>query len=154
MNHHLMIVKPRYVEPILAGRKTIECRLSRTLKPPFRCVEPGDTLWLKVSGGPIVATLRARRVSFVHPGTPDAVDAIAEQYSHSILAAPLFFTRHRSARYGTLIHLSHVRRIRPFRIEKRDRQAWLRLPGPPRDPGSQCGFNITASQSQDLRVAL
>ena len=135
VKHHLMIVKPRYIEPIITGRKTIECRLSRTLKPPFGCVERGDTLWLKASGGPIVATIRARRVSYVHPVTPDALDAILDQYGPSILAAPLFFENNRSARYGTIIHLSHVRHVQPIRIAKQDRRAWLRLLEPPRDVG-------------------
>lgn len=135
MNHHLMIVKPQYIAPIITGRKTIECRLSRTPKPPFGCVDPGDTLWLKASGGLIVAMLRARRVTYINPVTPDALDAISDRYGSSILAAPLFFTDHRSARYGTIIHLGHVRQLRPFRIRKRDRHAWVRLREPPIDLG-------------------
>ena len=135
MNHHLMIVKPQYIEPIITGRKTIECRLSRTPKPPFGCVDSGDTLWLKASGGPIVAMLRARRVFYLNPVTRDALDAILDRYGSSILAAPLFFTSHRSARYGTIIHLGHVQQLRPFRIRKRDRDAWVRLREPPVDLG-------------------
>lgn len=130
-----MIVKPHYIEPIITGRKTVECRLSRTLKAPFACVDPGDTLWLKASGGPVFATVRARRVSYISPVTPDALDAISDQYGSLILAAPLFFADYRSARYGTIIHLGHVRRLKPFHIQKRDRHAWVRLREPPADLG-------------------
>lgn len=136
MNHHLMIVKPRYIDPILSGRKTIECRLTRTPKPPFACVDPGDVLWLKASGGLVVATLRARRVSFFNPVTPDTLKAISDRYGPSILAAPLFFAGHRAARYGTIIHLGHARRIEPFRIQKRNRRGWVRLCEPPTDFGA------------------
>ena len=44
MNHHLVIFKKAYLDLILQGKKTVECRLSQYKRPPFNAVASGDTL--------------------------------------------------------------------------------------------------------------
>ena len=53
MNHHLAILYPVWIELILDGSKTIESRFSKVRCAPFGKVSTGDTVYLKVSGGPV-----------------------------------------------------------------------------------------------------
>ncbi|MEE9297285.1 MAG: ASCH domain-containing protein [Phycisphaerae bacterium] len=131
MTHHLVILQPRYINAILSGGKSIECRLSRHRIEPFGAVHRGDTLWLKHSGGLIVARARVRSVAFFTPATGDLAGHIASRYGDLIKATPQFFRRHRNARYATIIHIGRVDRLQPFGVLKSDRRAWVVLSGPP-----------------------
>ena len=59
---HLAILKRAYLNLILAGEKTIECRLTRMAKPPFGVVKKGQRIYLKESSGPVRAVARAGKV--------------------------------------------------------------------------------------------
>lgn len=130
MRHHLAILKKAYLAKILNGSKTAECRLSRTRRAPYKAVDVGDRLWLKVSGGAVVATAVVRAVRFFHPLGPASLTQLRKRYAKCVRADRGFFSRHERARYGTLIHLGHVQAIEPFTIAKSDRRAWVVLPGP------------------------
>ncbi len=130
MTHHLVILEKVYLQHILRGRKSAECRLSRTRRPPFGLVKRGDTLWLKQSGGQVVATARVRRVSFVHPLRAADLARLLKLWGDSLRANQSFFKKHEHARYATLIELGRVRTIEPFDILKSDRHAWVVLAAP------------------------
>lgn len=130
MAHHLVILKSTYLQRILQGRKTTECRLSRTRRPPFGLVDVGDTLWLKRSGGPVVAKAEVRQVEFIHPLGPKRLTELRSRYHHAICADPDFFNdRAEQARFATLIQLAKVREIEPISLAKSDRNAWVLLSG-------------------------
>jgi hypothetical protein len=131
VTHHLVILKPQYLHLVLEGTKTLECRLSQTRRLPFGAVRSGDTLWLKRSAGPIVAKARARRIESIELGDAITLKMIASRYRDDLRIGPAFFRDRRGARYLTLIRFDRVRRIPALRIEKRDRHAWVILPGPP-----------------------
>ena len=131
MSHHLVILKKLYLDRILSGRKTVECRVSRIKRAPFAAVSAGDTLWLKQSGGPVVATASVRRVEFVHPLAESKVIVLRDRYSESLQADQAFFDNHLKAKYATFIQLGRVRRVEPFHIRKSSRHAWLVLQAPP-----------------------
>lgn len=131
MNHHLVIIKKVYLDSVLQGQKTTECRLSRTRRPPFGAVRVGDTLWLKQSGGQILATAKVGRVEFLHPLTPTRLAALQAGYADSLRVGKGFFDSYRRARFATLIWLSRIRRVEPLPYEKRSRCAWVVLAGPP-----------------------
>jgi len=65
--------------------------------------------------------------------TPTMVDLIRQEWNREI-RAPEAFWRARArgrATSATLIWLGNVCPLRPFRIEKRNRRAWMVLAGPP-----------------------
>lgn len=132
MQHHLVILRGRYIEGILAGTKTIECRLSRTRQAPFASVQAGDRLWFKVVSGPILLTASVGRSRFIHPVTPRILRSIRRDYGRRIQAGSDFFGRHSQAQYASLIDIANVERIAPLEIVKRDRRGWVVLNGPPR----------------------
>ncbi|MCH7596250.1 MAG: ASCH domain-containing protein [Planctomycetes bacterium] len=131
MAHHLVILHKPYLDAILKGTKTTECRLSQTRRVPFGSVRKGDILWFKQSGGPIRARARAGNVTFLHPLGGPEMAALQKRYHRSLRAEPAFFERHKNARFATLIRLKQVRPIEPIRFRKSNRLGWVVLPESP-----------------------
>ena len=132
MAHHLVILKKVYLDRILSGSKTVECRLSCTRRPPYGCVHVGDKLWLKQSGRRIRATARVRGIRYFHPLDPVVLAMLQERYGPVIQADRAFFNLKKGAQFATVIRLGSVRRIAPIPHSKPDRRAWIVLTGPPR----------------------
>lgn len=131
MRHHLAILLPRYLDLILSGRKTIECRLGQRFLPPHGAVRQRDIIWLKLSNGPICGVAQAGRVASYEGLDVAGLRELRREHGAGICADADFWRSYRRARYGTLIWLKDVRPLPPFRIDKSDRRAWVVLPGPP-----------------------
>jgi hypothetical protein len=120
---------------MLAGRKSIECRLSSVCKAPFKAVSPGDMLWLKPPSQPIRAVARAGACRFIRLTDSNDVLQIAAQHGRQISAPAAFFESARAwAKFASLIWIESVVSLAPLSIIKRDQRAWVVLDGPPR-PG-------------------
>ena len=130
MAHHLVILKKVYLDRILDGSKTVECRLSCALLPPFGSVRRGDTLWLKQSGHWIRGTARVRSVHYFHPLDRVILATLKERYGRAIGADRAFFQWKKQRRFATVIRLGEVRGTAPIVYPKSDRRAWVVLPGP------------------------
>lgn len=127
---HLAILKRPYLRLIVEGVKTVECRLTRTPKAPFRCIEKGDKIYLKQSSGPILAVARAQKVVCRQIDGPKEIEAIRKEYGEEIVAQDEFWESCRECRYCTLIFLKNVQALtEPFRIDKRDMRGWVVLDG-------------------------
>jgi len=124
---HLAIVAGNYLEKILAGEKTIESRFSLTRCAPFRCVSPEDIVWFKKPGTSILAEAEVQQVKFYEGLSPDDVYAIEGRYHEELRLDPSFLQAKARSKYCTLIFLTGVRPVRPFRIEKKDRRGWVVL---------------------------
>ena len=130
MPDHLAVLRPEYLELVLRGNKTIECRLTRTAKVPFGVVRQGERIHLKASSGPVLGTARAGRVIFKEIRDGADLAQIRRRYGKRICAADDFWQSADRARYCSLIFLEDVRAIRKsFRIRKRDMRAWVVLDG-------------------------
>ena len=127
MEHHLVILKKRYLALILSGRKTIELRLTKARRPACGGVAPGDRLLLKASGGPVCAKATAANVQYCQGLTPDRVAGIRQRYNDQIGGDDDIWERLMDRRSGVLVWLRDVRRIDPIRIDKKDWRAWVRL---------------------------
>lgn len=128
--HHVVVVAPPYVDPILTGRKTIDCRFSVTRKPPFGAVCRGDKLWFKIASGPVIAVTRVQRVLYFHSVTSDKLEQMFSDYGRGIHARSKFYREHRRAQYATLVLFGPVRRIIPRSIPKLDQRGWVTLENP------------------------
>ncbi len=131
MRHHLAVLSPDYLELILQGRKTVECRLLKLPRPPYRCVARGDVLWLKQSSGPICAVAAAGRVRDFDHLDPERITKLRSRWNEGICAAEEFWRSRLSCRYGTLLWLEQVRACTRVYVPKADRRAWVLLSGPP-----------------------
>ena len=141
MSDHLAILKRSYLELILAGEKTIECRLRRTAKPPFGVLEKGQRIYLKESSGPVRGVARAGKIIFRRINGSEELAMIRQEYGERIMAKDAFWQSNCGAGYCTLIFLEGVRALRePFRVSKNDMRGWVVLDGtegfdfPSKDP--------------------
>ena len=130
MADHLAILKPAYLRLIVDKVKTIECRLTRTPKPPFKSIAKGDRIYLKESSGAVLAVARAAKVLYRQINGPKDLATIRREYGKVIMAQEDFWKERSSCRYCTLIFLEQVQPLaEPFRIDKRDMRGWVVLDG-------------------------
>ena len=129
--HHLVVLRPGYLRLICAGRKRMECRVSRWRIVPYGCVHPGDVLWLKRCSGPISAVTVARRVLQFEGGISRIAQWLQTRHANDLQAEPDFWRHCRTARFGVVLWLGPVLACQPFNYPKRDRRGWMVLPRPP-----------------------
>jgi len=108
---HVAILLPRYIRLILDGRKTVESRLTRSAKVPFRRIEPGEHIYFKASGGPYMATALADKVRFIDNLTPDKVAQLKTRYNDRVRGDDAYWHSKRDSRYATFILLKKVQPI-------------------------------------------
>ena len=53
MQHHLAILAPGWIDPILDGAKTIKSRFTKVRCAPYGKVHAGDLIYMKERGGPV-----------------------------------------------------------------------------------------------------
>jgi hypothetical protein len=105
---HVAILKPDYIRAILAGRKTIESRLTKTMQPPHGKVQTGERLFLKASGGPFMATAIAGQVMLFTDLSPAGVAKLRRRYGKAIGGAEAYWNMKKDSRFATLIELNEV----------------------------------------------
>ncbi|MGB1124167.1 MAG: ASCH domain-containing protein [Phycisphaeraceae bacterium] len=108
---HVAILKPGYIQAVLAGRKTIESRLTRTKQPPYGKVMPGERLYLKASGGPFMATAIAGKVRSFADMSPEDVLKLRKRYGKAIDGDDAYWDMKRDSKYATLIELKNTEQI-------------------------------------------
>jgi len=126
-NYHLVILKKPYLDAILSGRKQIESRFTKTRRPAFGRVFPGDKLFLKESGGPVCAMATVAAVKNFENLTPRRISEIKQQYHRHIGGSDELWQSKMDSRFGFLVWLKDVRAIEPVRISKKDWRAWVVL---------------------------
>ena len=130
MPAHLAVLHPTYLRLILEGDKSIECRLTRTPKPPFKAVAKGQKIYLKESSGSVLAVARAKKVICSQINKPQDLARIRREYGEEIMAQENFWQSRADCRYCTLIFLEGVKPLsEPFRISKKDMRGWVVLDG-------------------------
>jgi len=126
-NYHLAILKKPYLDAILAGRKTIESRFSRTKRYAFGRVLPGDKIFLKESSGPVCAVATVAAVENFADLTPDKIATLKQRYNLYIVGSDEYWHSKTDCRFGFLVWLKDVEQIEPVRIYKRDWRGWVAL---------------------------
>jgi ASC-1-like (ASCH) protein len=126
-NYHLVILKKPYLDAILAGRKTIESRFSKTKHRAFQQVLPGDRLFLKLSSGPVCAIATVAAVKYFENLTREKILQLKKQYNHAIKGSDQIWESKSDCRFGFLVWLKHVKPTEPVRINKKDWRAWVVL---------------------------
>ena len=126
-NCHLVILKKPYLDAILSGRKKIESRFTKTKLPAFGRVAAGDTLFLKVSSGPVCAVATVAAVKYFDNPTAQQFLQIRQQYNEDILGSDEYWCSKIGCRFGLLVWLKDVRPIEHIWISKKDWRAWVVL---------------------------
>lgn len=110
MIHIAVLLKP-YLDLILSGQKTVECRLTRHARAPYQAVETGERIYLKQSAGPYRAMAFADHVLFEGDLTPQRISQIQRDYNNAICGDPEYWQHKQNSRYMTLIWLRDVQPI-------------------------------------------
>jgi len=126
-NHHLVILKKPYLEAIVERQKRVESRFTKTRRPHFGQIYPGDEIFLKLSSGPVCATATAAAVKYFENLTPKQILQLKQQYNHLICGSDNYWQSKASCKFGFLVWLESVRAIKPICISKRDWRAWVVL---------------------------
>jgi len=108
---HIAVVHRRYLQALLSGAKTIESRLSRTRRPPYGCVSPGDQIYFKTPGGPVAAVADVADVQCHSDLTPTRIGALKRDLNGQVLADDAYWESKTDARYATFLWLGRVRPI-------------------------------------------
>lgn len=124
---HLAVLKKEYIEEILVGTKKIESRFMRIKRLPFGRVSDGDKLFFKISSGPVCAKGEIRKVEYIENLTPKKIKNIRNKYGKCIGGSEDYWRGNGEAKFGVLIWLGNVQRMKIKYIDKSDRQAWVIL---------------------------
>lgn len=123
---HLAILAKKYLDLILEKSKTIESRFSIHKRIPYNRIKSGDIILLKETSGLIQGIGYVTSVDFVQLSNNLTFDIIKEKYGEGLqIQDETYWERYSRSRYGTLIHLDHVRQINPMPFSKNDRNAWV-----------------------------
>ncbi len=127
MNEHLVILRPRYLNLIITGKKDVECRASRFKRVPYLRVRRGDRLWFKKTSGCVTCTSRVVWVKELHITKRQQLEELRTLWQDRIQAADSFWRTASAKHYWTLLGLGRIRRCKPFSVQKRDRRGWVVL---------------------------
>ncbi len=105
---HIAVLLRPYLDLILSGEKTVECRLTKQARDPFENVEPGERIYFKESAGDFEATAIVEHVLYEQGLTPRRVNEIKRDYNHVICGESRFWQWKRDSRYCTLVWLKDV----------------------------------------------
>lgn len=131
---HIAILHPYFLERILAGGKTMESRWLANRSAPWGKVRAGDMIYLKPSGGPVVAKALAGAVQEFSDLTPERVRALIREHKEALGVAhdwERLLARVERKRYCVLVTLTGITEVTPFPISKRgfgNQAAWLTVP--------------------------
>lgn len=122
---HLAIMDKNTIEKILNGTKTIETRFSKNRITPYNKVKKDELVYLKESGGDILAVFKIGKVLFFKDLTGDKILEIKNKYNKFINAPDSYFDYKKDCKYGTLIFITNSKPITPITIFKKNRLAFL-----------------------------
>lgn len=95
-------------------------------RTPFEKVRKGDVIILKESGGLVTGVFVAGDVNYFRIANKKTLEVIKTNYAEGICsnADANFWKSRAKSKYVTLIEVKKVKKILPFKSEKKDRSGW------------------------------
>ena len=123
---HLAILRPPYLERIVAGTKTIESRFNTKRTAPFGTVAVGDLVLLKGSGKPVTNFFFASAVRSINLAD-EPLEEVRRQYGEGIQAEneEEFWRDRASSLYATLVEVGERGSVPPLAVVKKDQRGWV-----------------------------
>ena len=122
---HIVILKKKYLDLILEGKKTIESRWSMNKRVPYNKIKIGDTLYLKETGKDVTFKVNVKDVKF-YELNEDVVDEILDKYGDDICINKENKESY-NKKYCTLIWIDNIKEIEPFKVKKSYGSGWIVL---------------------------
>lgn len=102
---HVAVVMREYAELILAGKKTVEARLTVQARPPWGVVTPGERVYFKIRSGPVAVTAVVSGVTSVRPEGAAGVAQLRDEWEPRVLGGDAYWAERGKARYATLVEV-------------------------------------------------
>ena len=126
---HLAKFNNNEAEKILAGKKNIESRFSKTKIGPFGAISSGDLVYIKTSGRDIIGQFRVKKVIFFEGFNREDLIEIKARYKDELNVEENYWKDKEYARYLTLIFIGNSSRFitSPIKAPKKDLRDWVTL---------------------------
>lgn len=125
-NIHLGVFTEPYLTYMLEGKKTIESRFSKNKILPYNQINKNDIVIVKKSSGNVVAYFTIKEVIFYNLSiTP--ISEIKAKYNEQLCVDENFWISKKSSNYATLIIIDNLVKLKPFHINKKGMQTWIKL---------------------------
>lgn len=122
---HIAILRQPFFDMVLNGEKTIESRWSMNKIAPYKKINVGDEIFLKLTGNPITATAKVKDVKF-YELTPEIVEKIRLKYGKQIGTDKFEdWNSTLNKKYCTLIWLKDVKTIKPMPVPRSNGAGWI-----------------------------
>jgi hypothetical protein len=123
---HLAVFNEPFLSLIINGEKKMESRFSMNKISPFGKVKKGDVIILKESGGLVTGAFVAGEVMFFQNINNIVLEEIEFNYGKAICSShdKDFWKNRDKAKYGSLIEVKKIKKLPPFKSEKKDRSGW------------------------------
>lgn len=117
------------VERILAGKKNIESRFSKSKIAPFGAISTGDLVYIKALGGEIIGQFRVKKVIFFEGFNKEDLVDIKVRYGKELNTDEAYWKGKEDAQFLTLIFIGNSARFitSPIKVPKKDLRGWVVL---------------------------
>lgn len=124
---HIAILRQPFFDMVLNGEKTIESRWSMNKIAPYKKVNIGDEILLKLTGQPVTATAKVQDVKY-YQLTSDIVEDIRIKYGKQIGTDKFEdWQDTKQKKFCTLIWLKDVKKITPLVVPRSNGAGWIVL---------------------------
>lgn len=123
---HLAILNQPYLSLVLDEKKTIESRFSRDRRAPYNRVTPGDIIILKESSGYVQGMCKVVDARF-YELSPGIIEEIKRKHREQLCIADEAYWKENiePKKFGSLLWVSNVVHVDPFKFKQRGQQAWI-----------------------------
>lgn len=125
-NIHLGIFTEPYLTYMLEGKKTIESRFSKNKILPYNEISKNDIVIVKKSSGNVVAYFTIKEVFFFNLNET-SINEIKNKYGKELCVEESFWVNKKDSNYATLIVIDKIIILKPFHINKKGMQTWIKL---------------------------
>jgi len=124
---HLAVFTEPYLSLLLQGKKTVESRWMRNKIAPYGKVHSGDLVYVKKSGGPVMASFR---VGWRLEGALPLALAYAVQHQAALCVADAFLLKLEADKknFGVLMEVTRLHVLNPVPVVKPGMNGWVVLP--------------------------
>lgn len=123
---HLGIFTEPCLTYMLDGQKTIESRFSKNKIAPYEQIDVDDIVLVKKSGGDVLAFFTIKEVLFFDLEKIQ-ISEIRKKYEKELCVDEIFWKQKEKSRYGTLIIIEKIEKLKPFSISKKGMQTWIKF---------------------------
>lgn len=127
INCHLAVMRQPYMDYVMQGLKKVESRFSKKICAPYRCVNKGDIVLFKETGGAIRALSRVTEVKYYGYLNQEQTMGLMSNHKEELMLSEDFIEEKRESHFASIFYLGEVLPVPSIKVEKRDMRSWVVL---------------------------